>query len=85
MKSSDAYRLSDSRAMWAATRDRERHVDLLSQVIESGGGDDDRYAQRFFDRLIARAAPQNRENVTKLVAQADAWRRARRTVRYFFD
>jgi hypothetical protein len=84
MRSNDADRLPQRRIMLAATRDRERHVNLLSELIENGGGDDDACARRFLEALVRRAAPGNRQNVTKLVAQVDAWRRARRTVRHFF-
>jgi hypothetical protein len=64
--------------------DHERHVQFLARVIEARGGDDDGYASRFLAAMLNQANLKDKAAVEKLVADVDAWRRARRTFRSFF-
>jgi hypothetical protein len=64
---------------------REHHVVRLARIIEVRGGDDDGYADRFLRAVINQAKPKDRTAALKLAADVDAWRRARRTYRYFFE
>jgi hypothetical protein len=65
-------------------RDHERQVVLLARIIEVRGGDDDDYAERFLRAVVNQAKPRDKAIAVKLAADVDAWRRARRTYRYFF-
>ena len=73
------------RTILDVTGDRERHVDRIARWIEARGADDDGYAERFLEAMITGAAANDKEAVIELAADIDAWRRARRTYRYFFD
>jgi hypothetical protein len=64
--------------------DHERQVALLARIIEVRGGDDDDYAERFLRDVVNQAKPGDKAIAVKLAADVDAWRRARRTYRYFF-
>ena len=66
-------------------RHRERHVAFLARVIEVRGGYDDGYAKRFCEAMVRQAKPEDRATVVKLAADGDAWRRARRAYRFFFE
>jgi hypothetical protein len=63
----------------------ERHVVLLARIIEVRGGDDDDYADRFLKEVVRQAGPRDKAIAVKLAADVDAWRRARRAYRYFFE
>lgn len=63
----------------------EHRVVLLARIIEVRGGDDDGYANRFLREVVRQAKPDDRLIAVKLAADVDAWRRARRTYRYFFE
>ena len=65
-------------------RDHERQVVLLARIIEVRGGDDDDYAERFLRAVVNQAKPRHKAIAVKLADDVDAWRRARRTYRYFF-
>lgn len=71
--------------MYRSVRDRELHVQFLARIIEARGGDDDGYAARFCAAMVRQAKPEDRAMTVKLAAGVDAWRRARRTFRYFFE
>jgi hypothetical protein len=64
---------------------REHHVVRLARIIEVRGGNDDDYADRFLGEVIKQAKPSDRAAALKLATDVDAWRRARRTYRYFFE
>ena len=63
----------------------EHQVTLLARIIEVRGGDDDGYAGRFLREVVRQAKPNDRAIAVQLAADVDAWRRARRTYRYFFE
>jgi hypothetical protein len=63
----------------------EHQVTLLARIIEVRGGDDDGYACRFLDEVVRQAKPGDRAIAVKLAADVDAWRRARRIYRNFFE
>jgi hypothetical protein len=63
----------------------EHHVRLLARIIEARGGDDDGYADRFLREVVRQAKPIDKAIAVKLAADVDAWRRARRAYRYFFE
>jgi hypothetical protein len=64
---------------------REHQVRLLARIIEVRGGDDDGYASRFLGEVIKQAKPSDKAIAVKLASDVDAWRRARRTYRHFFE
>jgi chorismate mutase len=66
-------------------RDHERQVVLLARIIEVRGGDDDDYAERFLRAVVNQAKPRDKAVAVKLAADVEAWRRARRTYRCFFQ
>jgi hypothetical protein len=63
----------------------EHRVVLLARIIEVRGGDDDGYADRFLREVVRQAKPNDRAVAVKLASDVDAWRRARRAYRYFFE
>jgi hypothetical protein len=63
----------------------ERQVKLLARIIEVRGGDDDVYADCFLKAVVRQAKPKDKAIAIKLAADVDAWRRARRAYRYFFE
>jgi hypothetical protein len=63
----------------------ESRVQRLARIIEVRGGNDDDYAGRFLGEVIKQAKPSDRAAALKLATDVDAWRRARRTYRYFFE
>lgn len=72
--------------MYGRVKDGERHVAFLARVIEvRGGGDQDGYASRFLEAMVRQASPRDRAATVKLVASVDAWRRARRAYKFFFE
>jgi hypothetical protein len=66
-------------------KDREQLVILLARIIEVRSGDDDGYADRFLKAIIRQAKPKGKAIAVKLAADVDAWRRARRVCRNFFE
>jgi hypothetical protein len=63
---------------------REDQVRLLARIIEVRGGNDDGYADRFLGEIVRQANPIDKAIAVRLAADVDAWRRARRTCRYYF-
>jgi hypothetical protein len=63
----------------------EQQVKLLARIIEVRGGDDDGYADRVLKAIITQAKPRDKAIAVKLAADVDAWRRARRAYRNFFE
>ncbi len=66
-------------------KNHEHQVKLLARIIEARGGEDDGYADRFLKAIITQANPRDKANAVKLAADVDAWRRARRAYRRFFE
>ena len=63
----------------------EHQVVLLVRIIEVRGGDDDGYADRFLKEVVRQAKPNDKVIAIKLSADVDAWSRARRAYRHFFE
>jgi hypothetical protein len=63
----------------------EHQVIFLARIIEVRKGDDEGYANRFLGEIIRQAKPRDKVIAARLAADVDAWLRARRTYRYFFE
>jgi hypothetical protein len=66
-------------------QEHERHVALLARIVETRCGDDDSEATRFLNALVVQTQPRDKARAVKLAAAVEAWRRARRVYRYFFE
>jgi hypothetical protein len=60
-------------------------VILLARIIEVRSGNDYGYADRFLNAIIRQGKPRDKAIAVKLAADVDAWRRARRAYRNFFE
>jgi hypothetical protein len=64
---------------------RERQIEQLAIEIERRGGDSDAFAAECLRDMVLQSPRQGEKTMTALVAEIDAWRRARRTARRHFS